>query len=324
MRRREFITFFGAAVAIRPTIARAQQPDRVRRIGILMTVAEGQLEGQASLAAFLQRMLQLGWIDGHNLRIDTIWSADDDGEIIHQNAAAALALAPDVIVAMGASVGPLLKLSDAVPIVFIGVPDALGPGYVKTLARPGGNVTGVLAFEYGIGRKWLELLNQIAPPITNFIAIHEGISAERLFALGPAQVRISTSTADDLRDTASIERFLTAAASTPNSGLIVASLSASSVRSAIIAIGNRLRLPAIYAHRVFVTEGGLISYGPDFADQFSHVAGYVSRILRGEKPADLSVQTPAKHELVVNLKTAKALGLNVPNKLIRRADEVIE
>jgi putative ABC transport system substrate-binding protein len=290
-----------------------------------MTLAEGDSEGQAGIAAFLQRMLQLGWIDGHNLRIDTFWSADND-EKMRRNGAEAVARAPDVILAMGASVGPLLQVSDAVPIVFMDVPDPVGAGYVHSLARPGGNATGCLAFEYGIGRKWLELLKQIAPAVMQVNAVHDpAISAEILFgglqsAASPFRAEISSV---NFRDDFELERALTVFAATPNSGLIVASSSAIKHRGLIIALANRHKLPAVYLHPIFVADGGLISYGPDFTDQFRHAAGYVNRILRGEKPADLSVQAPTKYNLVINLKTFRAFGFTVPPLILARA-EVIE
>jgi putative ABC transport system substrate-binding protein len=329
MQRREFITLLGGAAAAWPLAARAQQAERVRRIGVLMPLAATDAEGQARLAAFVQGLQQLGWTVGRNVQIDTRWTAGD-AESIRRDAAELLALAPDVILAAGGQVmTPLLQATRTVPIVFTQTPDPVGAGFVDSLARPGGNATGFTQFEYGMSAKWLELLREIAPRVTRVAVLRDPINPAGIGQFGAIQgaapsfgVEVSPL---NVRDAPEIERAVTAFARGSNGGLIVLSNALAIVhRDLIITLAARHRLPAVYAARYFVTGGGLISYGPDAIDPHRRAAGYVDRILKGEKPADLPVQAPNKYELAINLKTAKALGLNVPNTLIGRADELIE
>ena len=327
MRRREFITLIGG-VAAWPLTTYAQQSGRQPRIAVLMTVDDAR-DGQARLAAFQQGLQQLGWADGRNIRIDVRWSGGSDAKM-RKNAAEVVALAPDVILATGSSsMGPLMQISGPVPVVFVIVPDPVGAGYVDSLARPGGNVTGFSLFEYSIGGKWLDLLKQIAPSITRVAVLRDPAISGGLGQFGAIQSAASSFavevTAISMRDTTDIERAITAFATSSGGGLIVTASPLAVVHRGVIAtITARHKLPAIHFERAYVTEGGLISYGPDFVDQYRRAAGYVDRILKGEKPADLPVQAPTKYELAINLKTAKALGLSVPNTLIGRADEVIE
>ena len=329
MKRREFITLLGGVAAVWPLAARAQQPDRMRRIGVLMNLAEGDAEAQARIAAFLRGLQQLGWTDSRNVRIDTLFAVGSGAEA-RKNVADLVARSPDVILATGSvSVGPLLQVSSAVPIVFVIVPDPVGAGYVNSLARPGGNATGFSLFEYGIGGKWLELLKQVAPGVTRVAVLRDPAISAGLGVFGAIQSVAPSfgveASAINVRDASEIERDIAAFASSSNGGLIVtASGLANTHRGLIIALAARHSLPAVYFQRLFVADGGLISYGPNYLDQYRLAAGYVDRILKGEKPADLSVQAPTKYDLAINLKTAKALGLNVPNTLIGRADELIE
>jgi putative ABC transport system substrate-binding protein len=301
----------------------------MRRIGVLMPLPADDPVVQARVAAFAQGLQQSGWTIGRNVQIDTRWAAAD-ADRIRSHAAELVALAPDVILTSGnAGVAPLLQVSRTVPIVFAIVPDPVGAGFVDSLARPGGNATGFIAYEYSLGAKWLELLKQIAPSITRAAVLRDAALAS-----GPGQFAAIQSVAPSLgveltpvnvRDPGEIERAVTTFARSVNGGLITTGSAATALhRDLIIALAARHRLPAVYIERFFVTAGGLISYGPDFVDQFRHAAGYVDRILKGEKPADLPVQAPTKYELVINLKTAKALGLTVPDSLLARADEVIE
>jgi ABC-type uncharacterized transport system substrate-binding protein len=327
--RREFITLLGGAAAAWPIAARAQQRERMRRLGVLMTLAADDTEAQARNAAFLQALGGLGWIVGRNVQIDYRWSGSDADRI--RNAAAELvALAPDVIVTSGASlVATLQQATRTVPIVFAGATDPVGGGLVASLARPGGNVTGFTLFEYGTSAKWLELLKQIDPRLMRVAVIRDPSLPTGTGQLGAIQsaapsfgVELSSV---DVRNVAQLERAVTAFAHGSNGGLIVtASGSAVAHREPIIALAARHKLPAVYYTRSFVPAGGLMSYGPDFVDQFRLAAGYVDRILKGAKPADLPVQAPTKYALVINLKTAKALGIEVPPTLLARADEVIE
>jgi putative ABC transport system substrate-binding protein len=286
-------------------------------------------EGKARLAAFRQSLEQLGWIDGRNVRIDTKW-ADGDVERIRRLATEMVAQSPDVILATGsAAAAPLLQATRTVPIVFVNTPDPVGAGYVKSLARPGGNATGFLLFEYSIGAKWLDLLKQIAPEVNRVAVLRDATISAGLGQYGAVQSAAASfgveASAIDLRDVSEIERDIAAFATTPGGGLIVsASPVATRHRDLIVKLAARHKLPAIYYERFFVAEGGLISYGPNIVDQYRRAPGYVDRILRGEKPADLPVQAPTKYELVINLKTAKALSLDVPNTLIGRADQLIE
>jgi putative ABC transport system substrate-binding protein len=329
MRRREFITLLGGAAVAWPLAARAQQPERLRRIGVLMTTAADDAEGQARIAAFVQVLQQLGWTDGRNMRIDTRWSggyADDT----RKYAAELVALAPDVILAPGSlTVGPLLQATRALPIVFVHVPDPVGAGFVDSLARPGGNATGFLLFEYGLSGKWLELLKQIAPGVTRAAIIRDSTMASGIGQFAAIQSVAPSLGVEvnpvNVRDAGEIERAVAAFARASNGGLIVTAGPLSYVhRDLIVKLAAQHKVPAIYFERSFGTVGGLTSYGPEVVDQYRRAAGYVDRILKGEKPADLPVQAPTKYELVINLKTARALGLEVPPSLLARADEVIE
>jgi putative tryptophan/tyrosine transport system substrate-binding protein len=329
MKRRELITLLGGAAAAWPLAARAQQGERMRRLGVLMNPAAADSDSQASLAAFLQALRQLGWTDGGNVRIDTRWAGGDAAEI-RRHAGDLAALAPDAILAAGtAAMSPLLQATRTVPIVFVQVADPVGAGFVDSLARPGGNVTGFLQFEYSLSGKWLELLKQLAPGVTRAAVLRDptttsGIGQFAVIQSVAQSVGVEVS-AMNMRDGGEIERAVAGFARSPNGGLIVtASVLAVVHRELIIALAARHKLPAVYYRRYYVTTGGLISYGYDVVEQFRGAAGYVDRILKGEKPADLPVQAPTKYELVINLKTAKALGLEVPPMLLARADEVIE
>jgi putative ABC transport system substrate-binding protein len=328
MKRRAFITLLGGAVAW-PLAVRAQETQRVRRIGVLIQVAEGDPQARIEVAAFLRGLQELGWSEGRNLRVDIRWGGGD-ADRIRKYAAELVALAPEVVLALGGTVaGALQQASGTVPIVFVNVTDPVGRGYVASLAQPVGNATGFTSFEFGMGGKWLEVLKEIAPRVTRAAVLRDptitaGIGYfAAIHALAPSigmQV-----TPVDVRATSDIERAVAAFARTPMGGLIVTADPAAIVhREAIITLAARHRLPAIYPYRFFVTSGGLISYGLDNVEQHRLAAGYVDRILKGEKPADLPVQAPTKYELVINLKTAKALGLEVPPTLLARADEVIE
>src|SRR5215475_4509334 len=304
MRRRDFIKVIAGSVAATwPLRARAQQGEPARRIGVLMNIPENE-QGQARFAAFLQGMQQLGWVDGRNIRIDTRWGGNDAK--MRKNAAELVALAPEIIVAAGsASMGPLMQISGTVPIVFLSVPDPVGAGYVNSLARPGGNATGFSLYEYSIGGKWLDLLQQIAPEVNRVAVLRDpaisaglGQYAAVQSAAQPFGMEVS---AVNLRDVSEIERDIAAFATTPGGGLIVsASPVATLHRDLIVKLAARHKLPAIYFERYFVAEGGLISYGPDIVDQYRRAPSYVDRILKGEKPADLPVQAPTKYELVIN------------------------
>jgi ABC-type uncharacterized transport system substrate-binding protein len=326
MRRRDFIKLFGSAAAW-PCAASAQQA-QMRRIGVLMPYAAEDREGQARLAALQQALAELGWSDGQNARIETRWGADDTDR--RKFAAELVALAPDVIVAVTSSVvAALQRETRSVPIVFVGVIDPVGAGLVASLRRPGGNTTGFTVFEYGLSPKWLALLKEIAPGVTRAAVFRDPTSAPSIGLLGGLQsvapsLRMELSLID-VRNPGEIEPAVAIFAREPNGGQIV--LSTASImlhREFITTLASRYRLPTVYADRAYVTAGGLISYGPDRIAQYPPAAGYVDRILKGEKPADLPVQAPTKYELVINLKTAKALGLEIPPTLLARADEVIE
>ena len=329
MRRREFITFLGGTVAAWPLTARAQQDERMRRIGVLMPSAADHAEYQTRMAAFLQGLQQLGWSDGRNVRIDIRYAAGD-ANLIRKYAAELIALAPDVILAPGStSLGPLLQATRTVPIVFTTLLDPVGAGFVDSLARPGGNVTGFIAFEYGLSGKWLELLKQIAPSLTRVAILRDPNTAAGIGQFAAIQSVAPSLGVElrpiDVREAGEIERAVTTFARSSNGGLIVTAGSGSAIhRDLIITLAARHKLPAVYGDRHFVTSGGLISYGPDRVDQYRQAAGYIDRIFKGEKPADLPVQAPTKYQIVVNLKTAKALGLTVPPSVLARADEVIE
>jgi putative tryptophan/tyrosine transport system substrate-binding protein len=328
MRRRDFITLFGGAAVAWPLVARAQQSER--RIGVLMSTAADEPEGQARLAAFRDTLQQLGWTDGRNVRIDTRWPASEP-DSYRKYAAELVALGPDAILASAsASVAALQRASHSVPIVFTNVIDPVGAGYVLSLSRPGGNITGFSAFEYSLSGKWLELLKQIAPSVTRAAVLRDPSSASgigqfaAIQALAPASLG-GELTPIDVRDPGEIERAITAFARERNGGLIVtASSAARTHRELIISLATLHRLPNVFPFRHYPSNGGLASYGPDAIDEHKRAAAYVDRILKGEKPADLPVQAPTKYELVINLKTANALGVTVPPTLLARADEVIE
>jgi putative ABC transport system substrate-binding protein len=328
VRRREFIAGLGSAAAW-PVVARAQQGERVRRVGVLMNLAASDPDAQHHIAAFLEKLQQLGWTEDRNVRIDIRWAGGDAAEI-SKHAADLVALAPDVIVSTGtAGMGPLLQATRTVPIVFANVADPVGAGYIDSMARPGRNATGFLQFEYSLSGKWPLLLKQIAPTVTRVAvlrdaAITSGIGQFAVIQSVAPSVGVEIS-AINLRDTGEIEQAIASFARSPNGGMILTASALSVVhRELIIALAARHKLPTVYPRRIFVTDGGLISYGYDQIAQYVGVAGYVDRILRGEKPADLPVQAPSKYELIINLKTAKALGLTIPETLLATADEVIQ
>jgi putative ABC transport system substrate-binding protein len=329
MRRREFITLFGGAAAAWPLAAHAQQGERVRRIGVLMNVAADDPEAQARNVAFLQGLHELGWTEGRNVRIDYRWAAGD-ADRLRRYAAELVALAPDVVLASGTStVGPLQRASGTVPIVFAGVADPVGAGLVNSMARPGSNATGFISFEYVLSGKWLELLKQIAPGVTRVAVLRDPEISGGTGQFGAIQSAAPSFGVElspiNVRDAGEIERAIAAFARSSNGGLILTASGLAMVhRDLIIALAARHKLPTIYYYRIFVSAGGLVSYGPDPHNQYRLAASYVDRILKGEKPADLPVQAPTKLELAINLTTAKALGLTVPPTLLARADEVIE
>ena len=328
MKRRAFIALLGGAAAW-PLAARAQKTERMRRIGVLLPAAADDAVFQARMGAFLQELALLGWGIGRNVRIDIRWGTTDAAEIRRQ-AAELVALAPDDILAGGISTVPsLMQATRTIPIVFVMVSDPVAAGFVDSLARPGGNVTGFMNYEYSMSGKWLELLKEVAPTVTRVAVLRDptissGIGEFAAIQAVAPQLGIDVSPMS-VRDAAEIEHAVTAFAGIPNSGLIVtAGRLAVANRELILMLAARHKLPAVYFERFFVADGGLMSYGPDRIDLYRRAAGYVDRILKGEKPADLPVQNPTKYELVVNLKTAKALGLDVPWILQQRADEVIE
>jgi putative tryptophan/tyrosine transport system substrate-binding protein len=328
VRRREFIAGLGGAAAWPVVAARAQQPERIRRIGLLMSAAI-ETDQPAAVAAFVQVLQQLGWSEGRNVRIDIRWARGDPAEA-RRYAEELIGLASDVIMPSGqVALEALLQATRTVPIVFNQIADPVGAGYVDTLARPGGNATGFIQFDYTLAGKWLELLKQIAPNVTRAAVLRDPAIAAGIGQFAVIQsVALSVGmqvSAINLHDAGEIERAITRFAGSPNGGLIVTTSALSAVHhDLIIALAARHKLPAVYYRRYFVTLGGLISYGYDIFQQFRDTAGYVDRILKGEKPADLPVQAPTKYELAINLKTAKALGLDVPHSLLARADEVIE
>jgi putative tryptophan/tyrosine transport system substrate-binding protein len=327
VKRREFVTLLGGAAAW-PLAARAQQPDRMRRIGVLMNTTVSP-EQQTNLTVFLQALQQLGWTAGRNAQIEIRWAEGDPREI-RKHAGGLAALAPDVIVATGnAGMAPLLQATRTIPIVFNNVADPVGAGFVKSMARPGGNATGFIQFEYSLSAKWLETLKEIEPSLARVAVLRDaalasGIGQFAVIQSVASSLRVETS-AIDVRDAGEIESDIADFARTGHGGLILTSSALAVVhRGSIIALAARHKLPAIFYRRAFVDAGGLISYGYDVLDQYRRSAGYVDRILKGEKPADLPVQAPTKYELVINLKTAKTLGLEMPAMLLARADEVIE
>jgi ABC-type uncharacterized transport system substrate-binding protein len=328
MRRREFIALLGSTAAW-SVAARAQPADRVRRIGVLIGLAADDPQGRAIIAAFLQGLQQFGWSDGRNVKIDIRWGAGNADDM-RKYAAELVTLAPDVMLATGGTtIGPLLQASRTVPIVFANVPDPVGSGFIDSLPQPGGNATGFVQFEYSLSGKWLELLKQIAPGVTRAAvlwdpAIIAGIGQFAVIQAVAPSLGIEVR-AVNVRDALEIERGLAVFARSANGGLIVTASALAIVhRDLIVALAARHKLPAVYNNRLFATDGGLISYGPDFIDQYRRAAAYVDRIIRGEQPADLPVQAPTKYELVINQKTARELGLTVPPSVLSRADEVIE
>jgi putative tryptophan/tyrosine transport system substrate-binding protein len=329
MRRREFITLVGGAATSWPLTVRAQQSERVRRIGVLMNLAGEDAETKARLAAFEQGLQQLGWTIGQNVRIDDR-AAGGNTDKLRGYAAELVALGLDVILAQSSTaVALLLQATRSVPIVFADISDPVGAGFVDSLARPGGNATGFMLLEYSLSGKWLELLKEIVPRLTRAAVLRDPANPAATAQFGSIQAMAPSLGVEvspvSVRDASEIERAVEAFARTANGGLIVTpSASVSVYHDLIIALAARHKLPAIYSFRSLVSRGGLLSYGPDTVEQFRSAAGYVDRILKGEKPADLPVQAPTKFELVINLKTAKALGLNVPAAVLARADEVIE
>ena len=328
MKRREFITALGGAAIAWPPVARGQQAGGMRRIGVLSNLASDDQEAQTRNAAFLQGLQELGWTVGRNVRIDYRWGLGN-AEIYRRHAADLVALAPDVILTNGTStIGPVLQTTRTIPIVFVNVTDPVAGGFVESLARPGGNATGFASAEWGMAGKWLELLKQMAPHVKQAAVIRNPRAASGSGQYGAIQavapfLGMETS-AIDARDAGEIERGVTALVPSSNAGLIVTANGATLVhRDLIIRLAAQFKLPAIYWQRVFASSGGLISYGDDANDQYRRAASYVDRILKGEKPADLPVQAPTKFELVINLKTARALGLTVPDNLLARADGVI-
>ena len=328
MQRRQFIALLGGATTW-PLAARAQQGERMRRIGVLLPASADDARFQAFVGAFLQELQSLAWSIGRNVRIDTRW-ATANAATIRRQATELVALTPDVILAHGAStMGPLLQATRRVPIVFPVTADPVGAGFVDSLGRPGGNATGFMAIEYPMGGKWLELLRQIAPGVIRVAVFRDASipSGNALFGViqAMAQALKVEVTPVNMRDADEIERVLAAFARAPGGGLIVTgSAPAYNYSDLIITLAARHKLPAVYYEHSFVAAGGLMSYGPDFVDQYRQAAGYVDRILKSEKPADLPVQAPKKYELIINLKTAKALGLTVPPSLLASANEVIE
>jgi ABC-type uncharacterized transport system substrate-binding protein len=327
--RRQFVTVLGGAAVAWPLAARAQQTERMRRIDVLMNRAADDREGQAGVAAFQQGLQLLGWSEGRNVRIDIRWG-EDNVERERGYAEELIARAPDIIVAAGSvSVAALQSFTRTLPIVFVGVVDPVGSGFVDNVSHPGGNTTGFMLFEYSVTVKWLELLRQLAPSMTRVAVLRDPAnpsSAAEFISIRSAGQPLGVEVSPiSVRDAGEIERAVAAFAGSANGGLILTGSASVSVhRELIIALAARYKLPAVYAIRSNVTGGGLIFYGPDRVDQFRRATGYVDRILKGEKPGDLPVQAPTKYELVINLKTAKALGLSIPTSVLATADEVIE
>src|SRR5262245_4271682 len=329
MRRREFIKLVCSSAAAWPLGVRAQQSERKRLIGVLTPWPANDAENRSRVAAFTEAIQQLGWIDGQNIRIDYRWG-DGKADTMRKYATELVALAPDVILASSSvALAPLLEATRTVPIVFAGIADPVAAGYVDSLARPGGNATGFTVYEYSLGGKWLELLKQVAPNVTRVVVLRESGIAAGPGLFGAIQALAPSLGLElrpiDVRDPSEIERGIATFARGANSGMIVTGSPAQSAhRDLITSLAEKHRLPAIYNARFFAVAGDLISYGADFNDQSRRAASYVDRILKGEKPVDLPVQAPTKYELVINLKTAKALGITVPLTLLARADEVID
>jgi putative ABC transport system substrate-binding protein len=329
MRRRKFIAVLGGAAAAWPFATSAQLTERRRSVGVLMAASADDPEYQARIAAFLEQLQKLGWADSRKVRVDIRWATDTSD--LRRCAAELVELAPDVIVAATGTttIAPLLQATSSLPIVFVLAIDPVGAGFVTSLSRPGGNATGFTMFEYGMSVKWLELLKEVVPGVSRVAVLRDPTIASGIGQFGAVQAAAPSLGMElspvDVHDERDIERAVTAFARTPNGGLVVtAAPLATRHRDLIIRLADRHGLPAVYASRVFVTAGGLIYYGPDLIDQYRRAAGYVDRILKGEKPADLPVQEPNKFELAINLKTAKSLGLTVPPTVLARANEVIE
>jgi putative ABC transport system substrate-binding protein len=330
IRRRDFIALVGGTAAAWPLVARAQQPERMRRIGVLAGGAvANDADTQERNAVFAKSLQELGWVIGRNVRIDFRYGLGDAANV-RKYVEELVALRPDVVLASGASaLAPLLQATRTVPIVFVAVADPVGAGFVESMARPGGNATGFIQFEYSLSGKWLELLKEIAPGVTRAAILRDPATTAGVGQFAVIQSVASSIGLDvrpvNVRDVGEIERAMTATARSPKAGVVVTASASSLVHSAlIITLAERHKLPAVYPRRSFVVAGGLISYGFDALEQVHHAASYIDRILKGEKPADLPVQAPTKYELVINLKTAKALGLEIPTTLLARADEVIE
>jgi putative ABC transport system substrate-binding protein len=329
MRRREFIALLGGGAAGWPLAARTQQPERLRRIGVLMNRAADNPEGQDRLAAFHQGLQELGWGVGRNALIDTRWS-EDNADRSAKYAAELVTLAPDIVLASGTlAVTALQHISRTLPIVFAAVADPVGAGFVDSLARPGGNATGFMSYEYSLAAKWVELLKEIVPSVARVGVIRNAANPAGIAAFSAIQNAAQSLGVEvspiNVRDPREIERSVATLARSPNGGLIVTQTASATIyRDLIIAVAARQKLPAVYGNLYDVTAGGLISYANNLLDQFRQAAVYVDRILKGEKPADLPVQAPTKYQLTINLKTAKALGLTVPDTLLARADGVIE
>jgi ABC-type uncharacterized transport system substrate-binding protein len=328
MKRREFITFVCGAAVAWPLAAYAQETDRIRHIGVLMAGPADELEGQLRLKGFLRGLQELGWTDGHNLRIDYRWAADSSH--LSQYAAELISFAPEVIFAStSSSTAALQHASRSVPIVFAAVTDPIGQGFVASLSRPGGNITGFALYEYGISTKWLQLLKEVAPRLTRVAVLRDPVlpftSGELGAMQGVAQLVSVNVSAINVRDAGEVEHGIATFAREPNGGLVILGSPVTLAhRDLIIRLAAHHKLPAIYTTGYFATDGGLMSYGPDRVELYRRAAGYVHRILQGEKPADLPVEAATKYQLVINLKTARALGLTVPTSLLARADEVIE
>jgi putative tryptophan/tyrosine transport system substrate-binding protein len=328
IRRREFITLIGGAAAAWSVAARAQQVQRMRRIGVLMNLAADDPVSIARAKAFVEGLQALGWTDGRNVHLDYRW-AEGKPDLFQRYASELVALAPEVILTSGgAGIPPVLQATRTIPVVFVIAPDPVGNGFVASLSRPGGNATGFMNFEYNLAAKWVELLKEVAPNVTR-VGVLRDASVHGIGQFAVIQ-SVATSLQVDVmpihvQDAVQIERDVQALAQSPNGGLVLtAAPAAPGHRDLIIALAARHKLPAVYVERLFVAAGGLISYGTDFVDQYRRSASYIDRILKGEKPADLPVQAPTKYNLVINLKTAKALGISVPATLLARADEVIE
>jgi len=328
MRRREFITLMGGAAVAWPVAARAQQPERVRQIAMLNALGSDDAEAQARIAVFKQSLQQLGWVVGQNLKIE-IRQIGADVDRLRSNSVELVALAPDVIVTIGSvAIAPLQQATRTIPIVFVNASDPVGAGFVQSMAHPGGNITGFSNFEYSMSGKWAELLKQIAPNVTRALVVRDPSSAAGIgqFAVirSVAQSLGIELTPVDVRDNDEIEQRAAAFASSSNGGMIVTAGGTGVRRRLIISLASRYKLPSVYPYRYYAVDGGLVTYGPNTLDPVRRAAGYVDRILKGERPADMPVQAPTKYDLVINLKTAKSLGLELPASLIARADEVIE